>query len=113
MSDENALFCFKHMHVLLTKVCTGIMLSKQHTKVIQRKRVLIVKRSLWTLLTRMLVNADQNVTKFCSIWIPWLRDALMDIEQHSKHEPQALVITSVWVRLHDCSCGTCESSGLY
>ena len=103
MSDENAMFCFKHIHLLFTKVCNGIMLSNQHKNiVIKQKRIIIVKRSLWTLLARMLVNGDQNVARFCSIWMPPLRDALMDTQQHSKHAPQSIVMASVWVRICYC-----------
>lgn len=102
MSDENALFSFRHIHCFFTKVCTGIMMSKQHGNHLKQKRVLIVKKAVWQLLARMVHTGDQNVARFCSTWLAPLQDALLDTQQHTSHTPQSTVMAVVWV----CSCAS-------
>jgi hypothetical protein len=73
-------------------------MSSQHESIIKQGRVLIVKKYVWLLLTRMLRSGDPSVARFCSVWISPLKGALMDTEQHADHSPQEMLMAVVWVR---------------
>jgi hypothetical protein len=98
MMDSNALMVFRKLSGMLRRVCTGISMSKQHPASISRKRVLLVKRSLWQLLAQMLLTGDQNVYRFCGVWMPALQDAVLQPYAYASNAPQKLAATIIWVR---------------
>lgn len=97
MTEEHALFAFNQIREFFTNVCPGIMGSKHGDDKMRQRRVLVVKKHLCQLLTRMVHRGDQNVARYCKAWLGPLKDVLEDAKQHTENIPQFTVMDVVWV----------------